>query len=482
MKQPTDLNDFATTRREIERVFAAQQANRWKIAQTTAKQRTQKLERLRDAIQARRAELAQAIHADFRKPAHEVELTELMPTLSELTHTIKHLAKWMRPQKVRTPLTLTGTSSHVRYEPRGVVLILAPWNYPFQLLISPLISAIAAGNCSILKPSEKTPNTSAFMKKLVAEVFDESEVATFEGEANVAEALLQLPFDHIFFTGSTKVGQIVMAAAAKHLATVTLELGGKSPAIVDTKADLAQTAERLVWGKFINAGQTCVAPDYVFVHESQRDELVKHLNASISAFYGQTDEQRQQSPDFARMVDDRAFLRIKTLVEQSVASGAKVEVGGKFDPKERYVAPTVLTNVSPQSAVMSEEIFGPVLPVMTYSKREDVYRFIDKNGKPLALYVFSQDKGAVEEVLRNTTSGGVAVNNVIVHLANPNLPFGGVGGSGQGNYHGPYGFKAFSHERAVLTQGSQNLLKMVYPPYSGKQKEMAAKMLRKLNG
>jgi aldehyde dehydrogenase (NAD+) len=464
----------------LREVFDAQRAHRWTMSRTTAAERIARLKKLREAIIARRGELADAIHADFRKPAMEVELTEVHPTLEELNHTVKHLKSWMKPTRVGTPLLLSGSSSHVRYEARGVVLILAPWNYPFQLLLAPLIAAIAAGNTVICKPSEKTPNTSRFIAKLLEDVFPENEVATFEGGVEVAEALLALPFDHIFFTGSPGIGRKVMMAAAKHLASVTLELGGKSPAIVDESADVTAAAQALVWGKFINGGQTCVAPDYVFVHASKEKELLEALKATLTRFYGGTEEERQASPDFSRMVDPGAWRRLKDLVDRSVAAGAKVEAGGVADGPSRYLAPTVLSGVKPDMAVMEDEIFGPVLPVMPYGKRDEVYGHIQSGGKPLALYLFSQDKKAVEEVFQNTTSGGAVVNNVLIHVANPNLPFGGVGMSGLGNYHGLYGFRTFSHERAVTVQWMKSLASVFFPPYRGKAQEMASRATRLL--
>ena len=464
----------------IRATFEAQRAHRWTMSRTTAAERIERLKRLREAIVARRAELADAIHQDFRKPAMEVELTEVHPTLEELNHTVKHLKSWMKPTRVGTPLLLSGSSSHVRYEARGVVLVLSPWNYPFQLLMAPLVAAIAAGNTVICKPSEKTPHTSRFLARLVKDVFPENEVALFEGGAEVAEALLELPFDHIFFTGNPRIGRKVMEAAAKHLASVTLELGGKSPVIIDETADLTAAAERIAWGKFINGGQTCVAPDYAFVHASREREFLDTLKAVITRFYGGTEPERQASPDFSRMVDPVAWRRVKDLVDRSVAVGAKLETGGVADGPSRYVAPTVLSGVKADMPVMEGEIFGPVLPVMTYQRREEVYAHIQAGGKPLALDVFSQDKAAVEDLFRNTTSGGAVVNNVLIHVANPNLPFGGVGMSGLGNYHGVYGFKTFSHERAVTVQWMKSLASVFFPPYRGKAQEMASRATRLL--
>ncbi len=462
----------------IRAVFEAQRAHRWTMSRTTAAERITRLKRLREAIIARRSELADAIHADFRKPAVEVELTELHPTLEELNHTVKHLKGWMKPTRVGTPMLLAGSSSYVRYEARGTVLLLAPWNYPFNLVVSPLIAAIAAGNTVMCKPSEKTPNTSRFLARLVKDVFPENEVALFEGGAETAEALLDLPFDHIFFTGNTRIGRIVMEAAAKHLASVTLELGGKSPVIIDETADIDAAAERLCWGKFINGGQTCVAPDHVFVHASKERAFLDAMKAAITRFYGGTEQERQASPDFTRLVDPAAWRRVKDLLDRSVAAGAKVEVGGEADGPSRYIAPTVLSGVTKDNPVMESEIFGPLMPVLTYQSREEVYAHIRAGGKPLALYVFSQDKRTVDDILQNTTSGGTLVNNVLVHLANPNLPFGGVGTSGLGNYHGHFGFKTFSHERAVMVQWMKSLASVFFPPYRGKMQEMASRATR----
>jgi aldehyde dehydrogenase (NAD+) len=465
---------------ELSRVFQRQKAARWDIARTPAAARIDKLRRLKAAIIARRDELAAAIHADFRKNQSETELTEIHPVLEEVNHAIKHLRSWMKPAKVKTAMIVAGTASELRYEPKGVVLILSPWTYPFALMLAPLVAAIASGNCVIMKPSEKTVNTSRFLGDLIRSIFDASEVALFEGDGDLAAALLELPFDHIFFTGSTRIGQKVMEAAARHLASVTLELGGKSPCIVDESADIAAAAERIVWGKFINAGQTCVAPDYIYVHASRAAELLDALKHAVAAFYGQTEEERKASASFSRLIDQGAYERVRALVERSIKGGAVLEIGGQFDAEQRYVAPTILSKVTPASPIMEEEIFGPVLPVLTYNQVKDVYRHIQAGGKPLALYVFSRDRVSVEEILANTSAGGTVVNNVVIHLANPHLPFGGVGPSGQGSYHGFFGFKAFSHERAVLKQGRMSLARYFYPPYEGRMKATAAAALRRL--
>jgi aldehyde dehydrogenase (NAD+) len=472
---PEDFVDLTRVRA----VFEAQRAQRWTMARTTAAERIARLKKLKAAIIARREAVAAAIHADFRKPQAEVELTEVRAVMEELNHTVKHLKSWMKPTRVGTPLVMAGTKSVVRYEPKGVVLVMAPWNYPFALMINPLIAAVAAGNCVVLKPSEKTPHTAALLEALVRDVFDEREVALLRGGAALGDALLELPFDHFFFTGSPRIGQKVMAAAARHLAGVTLELGGKSPVIVDASADVKAAAERVMWGKFINAGQTCIAPDYVFVHASLEREFLEHAKRTLASFYGESEAARRESPSFARLVDDAAFRRVRDLVDRSVSAGARVEAGGQDDPASRYLAPTLLSGVRPEMAVMEGEIFGPVLPVMTFERLEEVYAHINAGGKPLALYVFSQDSRMVEDVFQRTTSGGAVVNHVLLHIANPNLPFGGVGMSGLGHYHGPYGFKTFSHERAVVVQQLPSAASVFFPPYDGKGlKGLAARLTR----
>ena len=462
----------------IEQLFHKQRAHHAQVKRAPAEARVAKLELLRAAIVKREAAIRDAMFKDFRKSATEVDLTELYPSLVEIKDAIGSLHKWMKPQRVPTPMALLGTQSWVQYEPRGVVLIIGPWNYPFQLVIAPLVAAIAAGNCVICKPSELTEHTSALLAELIGATFSDDEVAVVEGGPAETQRLLALPFDHFFFTGSTRVGRIVAEAAAKHLATTTLELGGKSPAVVDDSADLATTANRLVWGKFVNAGQTCIAPDYVLVSEQRRAALVDELRRSIAAMYGASDDDRRKSPDLCRIINARNFDRLKKMLDDSVGQGARVEVGGGSDAGERYIAPTVLSNVSLDAPVMAEEIFGPILPIVTYKKLEEVPPFITARDKPLALYVFGTDQRAIDSVIDNTTAGGSCVNNAMIHFANPNLPFGGVGASGSGSYHGMYGFKAFSHERAVLRQGRVDVLKSVYPPYGPKVTRMVKWMFK----
>jgi aldehyde dehydrogenase (NAD+) len=332
-----------------------------------------------------------------------------------------------------------------------------------------MIAAVAAGNCAILRPSEKVPKTAAVLARIVRESFDEAEVAcVVETGIDLANELITMPFDHVFFTGSIPVGRKILAAAAANLASVTLELGGKSPLVVDETADIAKTAERAVWGKFLNAGQTCVAPDYALVHRGILPAFVEAAKRTIAEFYGETEDARKSSPDFARIIDENGFRRLVSLLEEAVAAGAKVEIGGVTDPADRYIAPTLLTNVGRDSPVMREEIFGPILPVLTYETLDEIPDRINALGKPLALYVFSRRTENIESIVRRTSSGGVVINNVVIHFSNPNIPFGGVGESGQGSYHGWYGFRTFSHERSVMKQGPLALLNHVYPPYGPK--------------
>lgn len=460
---------------DVRRVFDTQKAHRAKVAATSARERCEKLERLRQAITARRATIADAMRADFGKAPLETELTEIHPTLAEIRFAQDNLAEWMRPRHVATPMTLMGSAGEIHSEPKGNVLILSPWNYPFNLTMAPLVAAVAAGNVVMLRPSEKTPHTSACMAELLRAVFAPEEVAVFTGGLEIAEAMLKLPFDHIFFTGSTRIGKKVMEAAAQHLASVTLELGGKSPAIVDVKANVELTAERIVWAKFINGGQTCVAPDYVLVPKALRAPLVEAMKRAVEKSYGATAEARRASPDLARMVDAAAFTRLKGISDKAQATGAKLAFGGGADAATRYLEPTIFTDVKPDNVLMEEEIFGPLLPIVDYDRLEDAVAFVNARPKPLALYVFSENSEAVEQVLKQTSSGGACVNNAVIHLGNHHLPFGGIGPSGLGSYHGHFGFKTFSHEKAVLRQGRFSLVKKLYPPYAG-----ASKFLQKV--
>jgi aldehyde dehydrogenase (NAD+) len=465
---------------EISRVFALQRTNCSAVARQTAAERVARLEKLAKAINRHAAGLCDAMWQDFHKPPAEAELTEIRPALIELRHVQSRLGEWMEPVAADAPWVLGGTRSEVRYEPRGVVLIMAPWNYPFGLVITPLVAAVAAGNCAIVRPSEKVPHTAAVVARIIAEAFDEREVACFtEAGTEMAAGLLELPFDHIFFTGSPRVGRMVMSAAAKHLSSVTLELGGKSPLVVDDTADVESAGERAAWGKYVNAGQTCIAPDYALVHRAVMPRFVAAARRAVEQFYGASEEDRRTSASFARAIDAGAFSRLTKMLDDATAAGARVEIGGRSDAADRYIAPTILTNVGWDSPAMREEIFGPILPVVPFESLDEAIGAINRSGKPLALYVFSKSQANIDRVVRGTSSGGVAVNTVMVHFANPHIPFGGVGESGQGSYHGWYGFREFSHERAVLTQTRRPLLRLFDPPYT-KRTELLMKFFKKI--
>jgi aldehyde dehydrogenase (NAD+) len=457
---------------EVGTAFERLRAHRWRVAQTSAEERIQRIRRLRDAVVARREELCKALWDDYRKNAAEVELTEILPVVGEANHAIRHLKGWLRPVGVGTPLTLLGTRSYILHEPKGVVLILAPWNYPFGLLLIPLIAAISAGNVVGVRSSSKVPHTAQFLASFLADLFPPEEVSVFAGGHAVADALLELPFDHIFFTGSPSVGRKIMAAAAKQGASVTLELGGKSPAIVDRTADVTKAAERILWAKFVNAGQTCVAPDYVLVNDSRCEEFVCEARRILAARYGETEQARQANTSYCRLVSDSHQDGLMRVLEAARAAGATIAFGGASISAERYLAPTLLTSITEDNPIMQDEIFGPILPIVSFRDIEDAIRVVRSKPKPLALYVFARDRKLVRRVLRETTAGGTCVNTAMIHLENPNLPFGGVGNSGLGSYHGYFGFLAFSHARAVLTQGPLDILKLFYPPYTPGRSKM----------
>jgi aldehyde dehydrogenase (NAD+) len=436
---------------EIERIFKLQQAHQYTVAKTTARERKAKLKRLQEALFAHKQEIRDALYADFRKHPSEVDLTEIFPVTSEIKHTVRHLSKWTRPHRVKTPLSMFGTSSYIHYEPKGLALIIAPWNFPITLTFGPLVSAMAAGNCVIVKPSEHTPHASRVTKSIIEEVFDEGEVAVVEGGIETSTALLALPFNHIFFTGAPAIGKVVMEAAAKHLASVTLELGGKSPTIVDETANIDAAARRIAWAKFTNNGQICIAPDYLFVHESKKDELLQKLRENIELSYGR-DARRSES--YARVVNHRHYQRVSSYIEDAKQRGATVAYGGGTDGSEDYIEPTVLTDVDPSSSVMTEEIFGPVLPVYTYKSLDEPIAAINAKEKPLALYIYSKNRSNIRRIIENTRAGGTCINHSAVHFFQHNLPFGGSNNSGIGKGHGFFGFEAFSNPRGVFKQWS----------------------------
>lgn len=458
--EPDNLNQ------KIQRIFELQKKRALELRTSTAKDRIQKLKKLREAIFKYQRKVEIAIFHDFRKSHEEVAITEILPVISEINDAIRHLKTWMKPKKVETPPTLLGASSRILYEPKGVCLIIGPWNYPFHLAMAPLVASIAAGNTNIIKPSEFTPETSRVTRELLDSIFDEAEVAVIEGDASASLALTELPFDHIFFTGSTGVGKIIMERAAKHLTSVTLELGGKSPVILDETANVESAAERIMWGKFVNAGQTCVAPDYLLIHESKLDSFIQSSKKSLNQFFGEVGPEFKKSQDFCRIINDRNFQRVVSYIQDAKDHGAKIALGGNFSSDERFISPTILTHVTLDSKIMNDEIFGPLLPVITYRNLDDAIHVINSKDKPLALYIFSSKSSHIEKILKHTSAGGTVINDVMIHLVNANLPFGGVNHSGHGSYHGHFGFKAFSHERSVLKQAPFSVVKLMYPPYS----------------
>ena len=411
--------------------------------------------------------LIDALRADMGKPELEARIADVGQIPIEAKLALKNLKKWTRPEGAGS-IPLMGKSFVVR-DPLGVVLIIAPWNYPVGLLLSPLVGAIAAGNAAVLKPSEVTAHTSGVLAELLPRYMDTDAIAIVEGGVPETSALLEERFDHIMYTGNGAVAKVVMEAAARNLTPVTLELGGKSPCIVDKTADLEVAARRIAWGKFMNAGQTCIAPDYILVEESIEEDLIQELKKSVEAFYPGNP---QDNPDYTRIVNSRHHERISKLIE-----GQEVAFGGSTQVEDCYIEPTVLRNVSPDSPIMQSEIFGPVLPVLRIKNVDEAIDFVNRGEKPLALYLFSNDSSAEQRVLSSTSSGGVTINGTILHIANSKLPFGGVGPSGMGSYHGRYSFETFSHRKAVLRRGFKFDLKMMYPPYTERRTKMTKKIL-----
>jgi aldehyde dehydrogenase (NAD+) len=433
--------------------------------------RTQ-LRQLRRLVTEQDRRIAEALRADLGKPAIEAYATEAGFLLNEIDHTLKHMSRWVAPHKVKLGLSMRPGSAKIVQEPLGTVLIIAPWNYPFHLLLAPLIPALAAGNSAVLKPSELAPATAELVTELVPKYLDERLVAIVNGGVPETTALLEERFDHVFYTGNGTVGRVVMTAAARHLTPVTLELGGKSPVIVAADADVDVAARRIAWGKFLNAGQTCVAPDYVLVDRSVEDRLLGGLLRAVHDFYGDDPE---ASPDYCRIISERHWDRLRTLLD---AGGYEATVtGGHGNRATRFMAPTVLAGVKPDAAVMADEIFGPVLPVLAVDSLDEAIHFVNDRPKPLALYVFSRSDGTTDRVVEHTSSGGVSLNHVLLHLGVPDLPFGGVGASGMGAYHGKHGFDIFSHAKPVLSKPTRPDPSVMYPPYKGWKQKVLRKLL-----
>lgn len=435
-----------------------------KIKNTTSKERIIKLRKLKKNIFLYRDEIKRALFKDFKKSSSDVDLTEIFPVISEIKHNIRHLNKWMKDEIVPTPLTLLGSKSYIKYEPKGIILIMTPWNFPINLTFVSIINAIAAGNSIIIKPSEISEKTSIIIKKIVANTFDKNEIKVILGGAKTAQKLLKLKFNHILFIGSPSIGKIVMQEAAKNLASVTLELGGKSPTIIDEKCNINKAAKRIAWSKFLNNGQVCIAPDYLFVHNKIKEKFIKQLILSIKELYS-TDPIK--SDDYCRIVNKKHFNRLINLLEDAKQLGSNIIYGGNINEKENFIEPTLLNNISKKSKMYKEEIFGPLLPIFDFNEIEEVIEFINKNEKPLALYIFSKNNNNIKTIIKNTSSGGVCINHSTLHYSNNNLPFGGINNSGTGRCHGIYGFHELSNKKSIFKQVlPSSPTDFLFPPYN----------------
>ncbi len=427
------------------------------------------LKKLKEEIIKSEKEIEEALYLDLHKSSVESYITEVGFVLSEINLCIKKLKKWSKPKRVSSSIACFPSKARIISEPYGLCLIISPWNYPFQLLISPLIGAISAGNCAIVKPSEHSPNTSKIIKKILDRVFEHEYVFTALGEKEVSQELLEKEFDYIFFTGSSSLGKLVMEKASKHLTPTTLELGGKSPCIVDKDANVEVSAKRIAFGKFLNAGQTCIAPDYLFVHKDIKDVFVKEIIKSIKEFYS---EESINSKDYGRIINQGHFLRLRKMLDDG-----KVIYGGDFNEEEKFISPTLIEDILLDSDLLKEEIFGPILPIISFENIDTLIQELRVKPKPLALYVFSQNKKVQDKINENISSGGVCVNDTIMHIVPQTLPFGGVGNSGMGSYHGKKSFETFSHKRSILKRKTWLDIALRYPPFTESKKKIVKKVL-----
>lgn len=433
--------------------------------------RKERLIKLEKWVKKNHQEIQAALYKDFKKPPEEVLISEIKPVIGEIKHALKNLRNWNKDKKVLTPLSLIGTSAKVIKEAKGVCLIIAPWNFPFMLAVGPMISAIAAGNTVVLKPSEMTPNTEQLLARLVKELFPKENVALITGGVPETQKLLELPWNHIFFTGSPQVGKIVMKAASKHLTSVTLELGGRNPVIVAKDSNIRSTAKKLIWGKFVNNGQSCVSPNYLLVDESIKQELIEELKYEFVSMHGNFPEEIKNNKSLARIVNQHHFNRVSKLLKASIEDGAKVVFGNNIDSKENYIAPTLLDHVTIENIIFSEEIFGPILPIITFKKIEEAITIIQNVEPSLALYIFSRTKKIQKQIIKNTSAGTTVINDTTIQFIHANLPFGGVGMSGMGKAHGYYGFLEFTNQRSLLKQRSKfTTSKLIYPKYNSFKK------------
>lgn len=462
---------MSATKNPYQHVFEIQKANQYQIGNSTYSERIKKLNTLKRAIGTDfKNQIKDALKKDLGKPSVEAELSEIYPIISDIKYVKRHLHQWMKKQRVQTPLSMLGASSYYTYESKGICLIISPWNFPINLTFGPLISAIAAGNTVIIKPSEMTPNCSAVMAKIINTVFDNNEVALIEGEVDTATALLELPFNHIFFTGSPTVGKIVMNAASKHLASVTLELGGKSPTLVDTSVNINKAAKKIVWAKFLNCGQTCIAPDYILIDETIKTPFIEACKRWINHYFTENPE---LSVSYGRIVNAKHFKRLKAHLENAKASNAQIEIGDNPNEKSNYISPTIISNLKENASLLEDEIFGPLLPIVTYKTLDEAITYINTKERPLALYIYSKNKTYIKRVMANTRAGGTCINNSIIHYSNHNLPFGGINNSGIGKSHGFFGFEAFSNKRAVVKQHTFGVTELLFPPYTDFKEKLA---------
>jgi aldehyde dehydrogenase (NAD+) len=445
-------------------LFNKQKKHQFHVGNTSYRERIKKLNALQRAIQyTYKQAIREALYADFKKPFIETDLTEIYLVVREIKHAKTNLRQWLSTYKVGTPMALFGTSSYYKYEPKGVCLIISPWNYPVNLTFSPLVSAIAAGNTVIIKPSEMTPYTSKVMAAIIKGLFEEHEIALIEGGVEVSQELLKLPFNHIFFTGSPAVGKIVMAAASKHLTSVTLELGGKSPTIIDETANIDKAIESLVWGKHLNNGQTCIAPDYVWIHQSVKDKFIEAYKKKVHFYYS---DDVPTSNSYSRVVNKNHFNRLVSYIENAKELGATIELGGNYDDTDNFIEPTIISNLTEDSLLVKEEIFGPILPLKTYQDMDEVIDYINSKEKPLALYIYSQNNKSIHKIINNTRAGGTCINTNALQVTNHDLPFGGSNNSGIGKTHGFFGFQDFSNQRAVLRRNTFGPISLLFPPYN----------------
>ena len=454
---------------EIKRIFELQSepANIIRLRNSSYKERIEKIKRIQNFVlsDANHKIIAEALYKDLRKPNEEVITSEITPILLNTKHVLRNLKHWMKVEHVPSPITMVGMSSYIKYESKGTVLLISPWNYPIFLTIYPLIYALAAGNAVILKPSEISSNTSKVIANMIQTIYEEHEVAVIEGAVEESTELLKLPFNHIHFTGSPKVGKIVMEAASKNLSGVTLELGGKSPVIIDGTGNTQEIAEKIAWGKTLNCGQTCIAPDYILIQKKEIETFISHFKTNVNKFYNPNDNGLNNASEYGRIVDEKNFNRVEKLLKDAIKKGAKIEFGGQLKKEEKFMEPTLLTNVNTEMLIMQEEIFGPLLPIITFEKNSDVINFLQKMPSPLAIYIMSGKKKNIQYFLDNTVSGGVGINELMLTPVNPNLPFGGVNNSGIGKSGGKHSFDDFSNPKGVVKKNFGNALKLVYPPY-----------------